>query len=386
VIGYDPRGIGLSGRDVTDFGLDARLADLAAVVDSAGPRVSLLSRGQGCFHAIAYAARNPGRIARMVLSTPLPRGRDFHLNRDRRTLSALIDTNFELYLQAIVLADLGWDDGKVIARDLARHVPRETLVAAYQATRELDVTDELAAVACPVLVINGRWQDRMPDEAVRRVAALVPDARLVELAYESPFIFHRHVAEHLGIIAPFLAEGDGPAGAVRAPDVPEGSVVILFTDIADSTALTERLGDAAFRERARDVDERVRAAIREHGGTPVEGKVLGDGVMAVFTSAARAIEAALACDGASREGDLRLHLGIHAGDVVREGDNVYGGAVNIAARVAGLAAPGEVLVSGTVRDLARTSAGVRFEDRGEQRLKGVADAVRVFAVRAGEDR
>jgi len=79
-------------------------------------------------------------------------------------------------------------------------------------------------------------------------------------------------------------------------------------------------------------------------------------------------------------------LGLHAGDVLREADadgrsNVYGGAVNIASRISGLSAPGEVLVSETVRSLARTSAGVGFEDRGEQVLKGVGEAVRVWAVR-----
>ncbi|MDZ4278849.1 MAG: adenylate/guanylate cyclase domain-containing protein, partial [Dehalococcoidia bacterium] len=78
---------------------------------------------------------------------------------------------------------------------------------------------------------------------------------------------------------------------------------------------------------------------------------------------------------------LTLHVGIHAGDVIREEGNVYGGAVNIAARVAGQAAAGETLVSGTVRDLARTSAGVSFEDRGERELKGVGEPVRVYAVR-----
>ena len=105
--------------------------------------------------------------------------------------------------------------------------------------------------------------------------------------------------------------------------------------------------------------------------------------MAVFTSAREAIEAALACgDAGNREG-LPLHLGIHAGDVIREGNNVYGGAVNIASRIAGLSAAGEVLVSDTVRGLARTSAGVTFEDRGEQELKGVGEAVRVWAVREG---
>ena len=101
----------------------------------------------------------------------------------------------------------------------------------------------------------------------------------------------------------------------------------------------------------------------------------------MFTSANKAIEAALLCAKAGEAGGLPLHLGIHAGDVIREENNVYGGAVNIASRISGLSAPGEVLVSETVRSLARTSAGVSFEDRGEQALKGVGEAVRVWAVR-----
>ena len=75
-----------------------------------------------------------------------------------------------------------------------------------------------------------------------------------------------------------------------------------------------------------------------------------------------------------------MHAGIHAGDVIREADNVYGGAVNIAARVAATSVAGETLVSGTIRDLARTSAGVSFEDRGEHSLRGIDHPVRLFAV------
>jgi adenylate cyclase len=86
---------------------------------------------------------------------------------------------------------------------------------------------------------------------------------------------------------------------------------------------------------------------------------------------------------ASAEVELPLHIGIHAGDVIREEGNVFGGSVNIASRICGMCEPGEILVSATVRDLARTSAGVAFEDRGEHTLKGIDDAVRVFAVRAG---
>jgi len=93
----------------------------------------------------------------------------------------------------------------------------------------------------------------------------------------------------------------------------------------------------------------------------------------------------LRCAAAGDSTGLPLHLGLHAGDVTREKDpdgrdNVYGGAVNIASRISGLSAPGEVLVSDIVRVLARTSASVSFEDRGEQALKGVGEPVRVWAV------
>ncbi len=164
--------------------------------------------------------------------------------------------------------------------------------------------------------------------------------------------------------------------ATVAPD----TAIILFADIVDSTSLTEEIGDAAFRDKARTLDEELRTVIREANGTPVEGKLLGDGVLAVFTSAKNAIGAALRFGEAAEAVGLGLHVGIHAGDVIREGDNVFGGAVNIAARVAAESASGEVLVSQTVRDLARTSAGVAFEDAGERTLKGVGEPVRFWRV------
>src|SRR2546428_4786741 len=150
---------------------------------------------------------------------------------------------------------------------------------------------------------------------------------------------------------------------------------ILFADIADSTALTERLGDAVFRAKARELGASLRALIRDCAGTPVEGPTLGDGVLAVFTSAREAIETARRCAKAGDDAGLPLHLGLHAGDITREKDpdgrdNVYGGAVNIASRISGLSAPGEGLASETVRSLARTAAGERVEDHGAEGADG----------------
>ena len=160
----------------------------------------------------------------------------------------------------------------------------------------------------------------------------------------------------------------------------------MFADIADSTGLTERLGDAAFRSLARTLDGSVRVIIAETGGVPVEGKLLGDGLMAVFTSARQAIDCGVRVNAAAGETAFGLHLGLHAGDVIREDGNVFGGAVNIAARVPALAPPGEVLVSETVRSLARMSANVTFESCGSQTLKGIADPQFLYAIVAAPER
>ena len=224
------------------------------------------------------------------------------------------------------------------------------------------------------------WRERQAGislETSKDLAAAIPDARLLTFSRQRGTLLSGDWDSTLAPVVNFLDES---SHRKEQPQLPHGTALILFADIVDSTALTERLGDAAFRAKARDLDSALRTIIQDHAGTPIEGKLLGDGVLAVFTSARQAIETALACGRAGNDGGLPLHLGLHAGDVIREDNNVYGGAVNIASRISGLSVPGEVLVSETVRSLARTSAGVRFEDRGEQALKGIDDPVRVWAV------
>jgi class 3 adenylate cyclase len=165
---------------------------------------------------------------------------------------------------------------------------------------------------------------------------------------------------------------------------PEGMAVILFTDVVGSTALTEEMGDRAYRARAEALDDAVREAIDECAGEAIEGIRLGDGVVAMFDSARSALECAERVHGCARFHALALHVGIHAGDVLRTRTGVHGGAVNIAARVCDRAEPGETLVSDTIRGIARTSADVRFEDRGVHDLKGVGDPMRLFAVATPE--
>ena len=239
----------------------------------------------------------------------------------------------------------------------------------------------LPQVVAPTLVLHRRDDQIVPFVAGEFVARRLPNARFIPLEGDIHLPYFGDSEPGLEAIIDFLGLSGAPMQPASAIDPPHGTAIILFADIVDSTAFTERLGDAAFRGYARTLDEALRKAIAANGGVAIDGKLVGDGVLATFSAASQAIAAALACGAACDGTPLKLHLGIHAGDVIREKDNVFGGAVNIAARISALSAAGEILVSATVRDLARTSAGVQFEDRGAYELKGIAEPQQVFVVR-----
>jgi pimeloyl-ACP methyl ester carboxylesterase/class 3 adenylate cyclase len=400
VIRYDGRGSGMSDRDPSDYSLEGRLRDIEAVVTRVGVgKLNILGLGHGALAAVAFAARFPRHVARLVLSNPYARGDDLYKESPRmRFVAALeavtVEDQWEFTSQAIVSRSAPRDHQHLV-QEVAR-VCRDSmgpleLLAFRDANRQIDVTDLLSQIEAPTLIIYTEV-DFTPMTYSRTFASTIPNAELVVFSGSSVGFALAPSPEMLSAIKAFLGVGQQnilangehvapPGTAIRSQaSVPSGTAVILFADIAESTALTEHLGDTAFRTKARDLDDALRAVIREHAGTAIEGKLLGDGVLAVFTSARQAIEAALACGRAGGDAGLPLHLGLHAGDVIREDNNVYGGAVNIASRISGLSAPGEVLVSDVVRTLARTSAGVRFEDRGEQSLKGVGEKLRVWAV------
>ncbi|MCH8919368.1 MAG: adenylate/guanylate cyclase domain-containing protein [Chloroflexi bacterium] len=385
LVQYDSRGTGLSERNVKDLSLEARLHDLEAVVRAAGiHRFALYGTLMSGVVAIAYAAHHQRQVRQLILYGTYGNGANVMPWERIGPLIELCRNNWDLASQ--VFADMGIREqqpdvgvqlSEALKASCSGEVAAETLAQGY----EIDVSYLLPRVKAATLVIHRRGDPIVSFALGQKLAAGIPKARLVPLegTIYAPFLGDSEAV--VGAIDEFLGEGEE---AEAKTELPEGMAVILFADIVDSTSLTEQLGDAAFRAKARELDASLRTIIGESGGTPVEGKVLGDGVLAVFTSARQAIGYALRCNAAGESVGLQLHLGIHAGDVIREGNNVYGGAVNIAARIATASAPGEVLVSDTVRGLARTSAGVSFDDRGEHELKGVADPQRLFAVR-GDD-
>lgn len=153
---------------------------------------------------------------------------------------------------------------------------------------------------------------------------------------------------------------------------------ILFSDIVDSTGMLERIGDHAWAGVLREHNVRIRAAIDRFRGREIGSA--GDGFLALFDGAAKAVSAASMMASSVADLGLRLRVGIHTSEVEIVGGQARGVGVHTAARVASLAGPGEVLVSGTTRDLLDGS-GLAFEPRGEHELKGLSGARPIFALR-----
>lgn len=155
-------------------------------------------------------------------------------------------------------------------------------------------------------------------------------------------------------------------------------VTILFSDIAASTAMLERVGDHAWAELLREHNLKIRAAIGRYRGREIDSA--GDGFLALFDGATMAVNAAALMDPSVAELGVRVRVGIHTGEVEITGGKARGLAVHAAARIAALASPGEVLISGTTRDLL-DEATMSFESRGEVELKGLSGTRKVFALR-----
>ena len=213
--------------------------------------------------------------------------------------------------------------------------------------------------------------------------ATAPDADALEavhrashgfMAYQIIEVDRRTVERFMGGIV------DHPAGE---PYVETAFRAILFTDIEGSTSLTQYLGDARAMSVLHAHDEIVRDALERHGGSEV--KHTGDGLMAAFRSVAGGIESAVKIQqgiagATNRLGvQVRVRIGISAGEPVTEGDDLFGAAVQLAARLCSRAEPGSILVSGAVHDLA-LGKGFVFRKRGALRLKGFDEPMQAFDV------
>ena len=236
---------------------------------------------------------------------------------------------------------------------------------------EIDVRNILPSVRVPTLILH-RTGDRDANiEEGRYIAARIPKAKFLELPGPDHLPWVGDQAEVVDEIEEFLT------GIRPAPEPDRVLATVLFTDIVGSTERASSLGDNAWRDVLEQHHASVRRELEHFRGQEIT--TTGDGFLATFDGPARAVRCALAIRDRLRQSGLEVRAGVHTGECERMGDNIGGLAVHIGSRVAGLAGPGEVFASSTVKDLV-SGSGIVFEDRGAHSLKGIPGEWRVFRV------
>jgi len=241
----------------------------------------------------------------------------------------------------------------------------------YRNAFRFEVRAVLPAIRVPTLVLHRMDNAYIRAENGRYLAEHITGAKFVEV----PGTDHLYHVGETGVILDAIQEF--LTGRHEAAEEDRILATVLFSDIVSSTERAAQLGDRAWRDLLESYYEVARREVARFRGREID--TAGDGFFAAFDGPARAIRSACAIrDGAASLG-LTVRTGLHTGECEKLGEKLGGLAVHIGARVAGQAQPGEVLVSGTVRDLVAGS-GIRFADRGTRALKGVPGEWRLYSV------
>ncbi len=388
---FDRRGTGMSGRDVRDLSRVALVRDLEAVIDHLKlRRVALIAWDMAGVVAIEYAHRHPEKVSHLILCGSFARGQDVGTPETNEALIRLIRGGWDIaseMLPAIVVPSADPETARRWITTLRESCSGNSYAAQLEAAVAEDVTDLLPEIEIPALVLHARRDRAFPFELGRELASLMPNARLVTLEQDVHWD-PRDLTPVVEAVNDFLTPRKPAKRKRPKAAAPSALVTILFTDMEGSTALTQRLGDAKARDLLRQHERVVREALKAHGGS--ELKTTGDGFMASFSSATKALECAIAMQRAfaahneSAEEPILVRVGLNAGEPVAEDEDLFGTAVQLAARICAHAEPGRILASNVVRELA---AGKRFlfSDRGETALRGFEDPVRLYELRWQSD-
>lgn len=385
LIRYDVRGVGLS--DPLDrsapMSIAGMAADAVAVLDAAGiAQATILGEQGGVAVAVELATSHPERVSGLVLTNGyacMIADDDSPHGHPRELVDAFLSANADPDQQwevdgaddiELLVPSLAHDEAfrDWLARASRRGASPATARAVLEVTACADVRALLPSVEAPTLVMHAARSRFIPPELGRYLGDHIRGARFVTLSTADTAPWGESADMIADEIEEFLT-------GRRSGSVERVLATVLFTDIVDSTGRAAAMGDRAWRALLDEHDALVRAELARYGGREVN--TTGDGFIVAFDSPTQAVRAGRAMVTAA--GHIAIRVGVHTGECERRGDDLAGLTVHIAARVGALAAPGEVLVSRTVRDLVAGSE-LTFAPRGDYELKGVPDTWQLFAL------
>jgi class 3 adenylate cyclase len=378
---FDKRGTGMSDPVPLDRlpTLEQRMDDVRAVMDAAdSEEAALFGSSEGGLMSILFSATYPERTRALVTHAiyakrmwspdypwaPTPEARAAEIEETERTWGGEMDIS--------VLAPSGDEAFKRRAvAYLRRSASPGAAVALLRMNTQIDVRAALPTISVPTLVLHRVGDLDVKVEEARWIASQIPGAKLVELPGDDHLIWAGDVDGLVDEVEDFLT------GSRPAHTGDRVLATVLFTDIVGATERAAELGDRRWREVLERHHSIVRRELERFRGREVD--TAGDGFLATFDGPARAVRCSRAIQQAIGELGLEIRAGVHTGEVELTDGKVTGIAVHTGARVAALAGPSEVLVSGTVKDLVAGS-GIEFDDRGTHELKGVPGEWRLYAV------
>ena len=384
VIVFDKRGQGLSDR-VAEQTLEERTGDVLAVMNAAGSdRATIFGWSEGGAMSLMFAATYPERTSALVLY-----GAFASMQADPWRLPEA------LFQKLLGLLEDQWGKGILVPLNAPSRINDEAFVrwwaqleravaspgailALVRANYEIDARHVLPSIQAPTLILHRKDDALVPVAAGRYLAQNIPGAKYVEL----PGGDHLLQAMDQDVLDLLLDEiEEFITGTRHRPEQDRVLATVMFNDIVGSTERAAELGDRQWHELLDSFYAAVRKELEVFRGREVN--TTGDGLLATFDGPARAIRCACSIRERVRSLGLQTRTGLHTGECEVMGEDIGGIAVHTGARVAAEAAAGEVLVSSTVKDLVAGS-GLKFEDRGSHRLKGVPGEWRLYAVKDGD--
>jgi class 3 adenylate cyclase len=376
---FDKRGTGLSDRLGDLPTLEERMDDVRAVMDAVGSeQAALFGISEGGAMSVLFAATYPERTRALVLYGAYGHFPSWVLPPDKLTaFLEMIDRDWGTGASLKAFAP-----GKLSDESFKRWWARferlgaspSAVIALMRINSEIDIRHILPSIRVPTLVLHRAGDPRVSVEAGRYLGTAIPGAKYVELPGSDHVAWVGDVDRLTDEIEEFLT------GARAALEPDRVLATVLLTDIVDSTKKAVEIGDRRWRGLLEQHDQIVRQELARFRGREI--KTLGDGFLATFDGPARAVRCASAIIAALRVLSLEVRCGVHTGEIEIQGQDIGGIAVHIAARIAAVAAGGQVLVSRTVRDLVAGS-NLRLEDRGEYALKGLSENMPLFAATDG---
>jgi class 3 adenylate cyclase len=389
-ITYDRYGCGLSERNRTDFSSDSEVRVLEAVVGYAElKRFALLGFSYGGSVTIAYAVKHPRRVSHLILYGAFARGEALSTDELKTVFKSLVRTSWGIGSKT--LADLFVPDAEGGAAQWFSRLQRDAATP-EMAARLLDtsygvnVIDLLPEVRVPTLVMHRRGDRTAPFKLGREMASLIPKARFVPLDGDIHIPFFGDADSFLRSIAEFLGD---PVDA--APTMPTAEkfmrklTAILSADVKDYSRLMGKDEEGTLRT-LKAYKEIITSFFQNHRGRVVG--TAGDSVLAEFASVVDAVRCAVEIQEELKKRNSELpenrrmefRIGVNLGDVVEEGDTIYGDGVNIAARLESLAEAGGICISGIVHDQIEKKLNLSYEYLGERSVKNIERPIQVYRI------